>query len=44
MGRKKQIIIKEKDIPFLEFKVVTGNFKQVGTYSPNNFFKKYGGF
>jgi len=42
-GRKKRIEIRESDIPYVEVTVLTNNFKPVGTYSLQNFFKKYRG-
>ncbi len=41
--RGKRIEIRESEIPYLEVKVLTNDFKPVGTYSLNNFFKKYRG-
>jgi hypothetical protein len=43
LGRKKQIQIRESEIPNIEFKVLTNNFQPLGTYSLNNFWKKYRG-
>jgi len=42
-GRRKRIEIRESDIPYVEVRVLTNDFKPVGTYSLNNFFKKYRG-
>jgi hypothetical protein len=42
-GRKKRIEIRENEIPFIEVRVLTNDFKPVGDYSLSNFFKKYRG-
>lgn len=41
---KKTIEIKERDIPQLEIKILTGDYKPLGVYSLQNFIKKYGGW
>jgi hypothetical protein len=41
MGKKKRIEIKEKEIPFLEVRVLDQKFNPIGDYSIQNFVNKY---
>ncbi|MDI9395807.1 MAG: hypothetical protein QM426_10535 [Euryarchaeota archaeon] len=41
---KKIIEIRERDIPNIEIKVLSGNYKPIGKYNLKNFLKKYGGW
>lgn len=44
MGKKKRIEIRETEIPNIQVRVLTNDFKPVGDYSLSNFLKKYGGW
>jgi hypothetical protein len=41
MYKRKQIKIRESEIPFVEIQVLTNNFQPIGTYSLPNFSQKY---
>jgi len=43
-SKRKRIEIKESEIPYIEVRVLTNDFKPVGDYSLSNFSKKYKGW
>jgi hypothetical protein len=43
MSRRKRIEIKESEIPYVEVRVLTNDYKPVGDYSLSNFLEKYRG-
>jgi hypothetical protein len=43
-SKRKQIKIRECEIPKIEIQVLTNNFQPIGTYSLSNFSKKYRGY
>lgn len=44
MTKRKQIKIKESEIPQIKIQVLTNDFKPIGTYSLDNFSRKYRGY
>lgn len=44
VGKIKKIIIRECEIPQIKIQVLTNNFQPIGTYSLDNFSKKYRGY